>query len=182
MAGILRDLVSEKKGIRENFEEQYFEFYVAAYTKVVKDQVVQQSHKDLYQDARRVLKCDPDDAQFPFGFKDPISKIFLVPEPSNPYDPSALLVYVEHPNNIVEYLQGEDTFTHRKLLGYVPKHISRIVSHNQHKLRPGWIKRVRYMASQYCSTKVAIPWAPDPDEEDLIIFDRLANLAGGEDD
>lgn len=186
MGGILRDLQEEKKGIRENLEEQYFEFYIAGYTKVCQGVKVQPNHLLLYSDAYELIKKPgvpmEDQYIFPFGDKNHMTSVELVAEPDNPYDKHALVVIATHPHNVVEFDSGENTVTQQLILGYVPARISRLVSHNLHKLRKGWIKKVRRIHNgKNCSTKVAIPWQPEPRKEDLQMMDRLADLVDFED-
>lgn len=188
MAGILRDLCSEvdKRGIRENLEEQYFEFYVAGYTKTCKNVSVQPNHVLLFNDAFELQKRSHSKLEqeylFPFGQRNPMTTVELVPQPDNAYDSNALIVVASHPMNILEYEDGTNTKKSQLILGYVPAKISRIVSHNLHKLKSGWIKKVRTVHNQKtCSTKIAIPWQPAPREEDLLMMDQLADLVEFED-
>jgi len=178
--GVLRHLTDERKGIRENLEEQYFEFYVAGYTKTYKNLPVQANHALLYGMA--VKWCTDkssqiDDVSFPFGRSSSLIDISLEPEPDNQYDPNALIVRASAPLNLQEYLLGIDKRRVDLILGYVPKAISRIVSHNLGRTENGWIKRVRKVArGKFCSTKIAIPWRPDPTEADRQFFNRILEI------
>lgn len=179
--GILQHLIDEKKGIRENVEEQYFEFYVAGYTKKWGQIPLQPNHALLFSDAWAVHKRPGVQMEaeytFPFGYQEPVSNVELRPEPTNKYDKNALLVVVHHPSNIEEYLEGTNLNTHELVLGYVPASISRIVRYSLDKIKPGWVKRVRQVHNKkHYSTKVAIPWVPGPNEEDLLMLEGLASL------
>jgi len=178
-AGIIKHLVDSKKGIRENFEDQYFEFYVAGYTKTCQGQPVQQHHARLFADAQMIVDKpeELDKYLFPFGFKKPITRVRLELEQTNQYDPNAVVVIAEHPFHIENFMQGNDNRVTDMILGYVPKHISRVVSHNLIRLDKGWVKKVRAIhGKKHCSTKVAIPWQVDALEEDLLFLDRLASV------
>jgi hypothetical protein len=153
-------LIDPSKGIREDTERKFFEFYVAGYTKTCKGALTQPSHATLWSDAFFILGYDPSIIHFPFEGTSLKSNVVLIPEPDNQYDPNATIVAVDHPLDIASFIQDPtSTSVTRLLLGYVPKAISSIVSQNLYILRPGRIKRTRKIHDgKACSTKVAIPW------------------------
>ena len=176
---ILGPLADEKKGIRENITDGYFEFYVAGYTKTCQGISVQSNHIYLYQ--RAIEYCrdhnlpmpvtsdglpGPDEIMFPFGQNYGEWKVILESEPTNPFDPDALIVKAVN-------VPGERYF----VLGYVPKSISRIVSHNLDRLKDGWIKRTRKIFKRTLyTTKVAFGWKHAPSTEDAIFFEHLVKM------
>jgi hypothetical protein len=178
---ILGDMVNEKKGIKENLDDNYFEFYVAGYTKQCEGVETQPNHALLYKGAISYAHMNnialpmgqPDEYLFPFGKKNDVAKVLLIPEPNNPYDPNALKVKV-----VVNKIWASDIPNQELYLGYVPKLISRIVSHNLENLADGWIKKVRtvFKGNKY-TTKVAFPWIIPPGGDDAMFMDRLAQIA-----
>ena len=175
----LSHLQDEKKGIRENLDEGYFEFYVAGYTKQCQGVYVQANHSLLLMEATRLAPCpalwmdkppdEPNNYLWPFGYKSlEIIQIQLLPEKDNRYDPHAIVVKAFSPCAALPPVLT---------LGYVPKKISRAISTNLDKIKPGWVKKVRLIHNgKHCSTKVAIPWVIGIEHLEKPLLDRVASV------
>jgi hypothetical protein len=135
METLLGPLALPTKGIRENLDEGYIEFYVAGYTKSCKDLSVQCNHRLLFESSPIKVEDPKQTREFPFGFFNSPMKVYLEPEPLNTYDPTALIVKLNAPM----YTNIKGLF----YLGYVPHSISSILTANLDKIDGGCIKKVR---------------------------------------
>lgn len=156
--GVLKELVDPEKGIREDLEEGYFEFYVKGYTQGGR----QQAHQLIYNDAAFFhgdYSKPVDEIMFPFRRDYNLHSINLVPEPTNKWDKHAIRVVAKYPTSIAKFITEDDNTMYEMELGYVPKSISRIITHNLPRLQAGWVKRVRRIHDKkHFVTKVAIPF------------------------
>lgn len=181
MPGILGIHTHPDKGITENLNESYLEFYVAGYTKKCKGVRVQANHTLLYTNS--ALLCnDTGVRQFvwPFGCKSSnIARIELIPEEDNKHDQNAIIVAVDYPLNILGYESGESSAKSLLYLGYVPRSINKIIKDKMYRLGPGWVKKTRLLLrkpTNHCTTKVAIPWDPDVHAKDEVLSSRLDSI------
>lgn len=177
---ILKHLVNEKQGIRENIEEQFFEFYVKGYTQTINKVNIQSNYALLFSDAAMIQKKVArhqikQEYIYPFGtWQDSVTRIELVSERDNKKDPYAIQVIAHHPFNILD--DNYKKFQHL-LLGYVPQSISRIVFNSLDQVKDGIILKVcQIHGRKYYSAKVALRWKPAPRQEDIMMMDLLADL------
>ncbi len=192
-AGLLGNL-SNKVNIIEDYEQQTIRFNIAGYSKICRGVHVQANHALLYSLSEAVSidgqkpklrkpilvvsqKPSQQVINYPFGLKEsstPLASVILDPEPSNKYDPYALVVCVTIPVNLKEWINGKNDSVYSLVLGYVPKAISMILNKNLHRINsPGWIYSIR--RSQLFSSMVEFKYCPDQTTGDSL-FDRLMNI------
>jgi len=190
MSGLLGELANAKQGIKDNIDEGTFEFYIAGYTKSIGHENMQVNYKHAIHTIVRsrslavpVVDFNNDVVSYPLGRNGDVFKILLESEPTNQYDKNATLVKGQFMPAILDDPR-RNSMSFLKVtpitLGYVPKHISRIVSHNYKIIQAGYLKKIKRVelsgGRTALSLKVIFPYATDADRDEDDVFSRALSV------